>query len=137
MSSSLIETRPSRKQLVSFGLTMAGMLALLGAIRVWRHSGLDEVAISAFIVSALFALSSLIAPGSLASVYRWWMRLAEALGWVNTRIILVVIFYLVVTPLGLIMRIARRSPLDNAPRDSYWTEPPRSSYGDKHYEKQF
>ena len=137
MSSSLIDTAaPTRKQLVSFGFTMGTALGVIAAVRVWRR-GLDEVAVSAFIVAALFALTALTAPSAMASIYRWWMRLAEVLGWINTRIILFVIFYLVVTPLGLIMRIIRRPPLDTAPRASYWTEPPRSSYGDKHYEKQF
>jgi hypothetical protein len=137
VSSSWIESdAPARKQLVTFGVTIASALAVIAAVRVWR-SGLDEVAISAFIVAGLFATSALIAPGSLASVYRWWMRFAAALAWINTRILLIAIFYLVVTPVGLIMRIVRRSPLDVTKKDSYWTEPHRNSYGDRHYEKQF
>ncbi|HEX9161166.1 MAG TPA: SxtJ family membrane protein, partial [Thermoanaerobaculia bacterium] len=108
----------------------------LAALRVWRR-GFDEIGISALIAAALFAASALIAPAPLAPVYRWWMHLAEALAWVNTRVLLIIIFYLVVTPVGLVMRLARRAPLDTAKKDSYWTEPPRSSYGDKHYEKQF
>ncbi len=132
MSSSPTE----RRQLVTFGVTMALALAVLSAVRVWRR-GFDEVAVSAIIVAALFALTALLAPDPLAPLYRWWMRLAEALGWFNTRVLLILIFYLVVTPIGLVMRLLRRSPLDTAARDSYWTEPPRSSYGDRHYEKQF
>lgn len=135
MSSNWIDT-PSRKQLVTFGVTMATALAVISAVRVWRR-GFDEVAASALIVAALFALTALLAPAPLAPLYRWWMRLAEALGWFNTRLLLIIIFYLVVTPVGLIMRMARRSPLDTKSRESYWTEPPRSSYGDRHYEKQF
>lgn len=115
---------------------IAAALALLTTVRVWRK-GLDEIAITSFIVAALFAASAVIAPAALASAYRWWMRLAAALGWINTRILLIAIFYLVVTPVGLIMRIVRRSPLDVARKDSYWTEPLRNSYGDRHYEKQF
>ncbi len=134
MSSSSIE--PTRKQLVTFGLTIAAALAVIAALRVWRR-GFDEVAISALIVAALFALPAIIAPEPLAPVHRWWMRLAETLGWINTRILLIVIFYLVVTPLGLVMRLFRRDPLDMARRDSYWTEPPANSYGDRHFEKQF
>ena len=137
MSSSLIESAdPSRRQLVSFGFTIGGALVVLAAIRAWRR-GIDETVIAVVIVAALFALSALTAPNALSAVYRWWMRLAEILGWINTRIILLVIFYLVVTPLGLIMRAIRKSPLDQGERDSYWTEAPQSSYGDKHYEKQF
>ncbi len=137
MSSSSIDgAAPARKQLVTFGVTMAAALALIAAIRVWRR-GFDELALSAVIVAALFAASAVIAPAALSSVYRWWMGFAEVLGWINTRIILIAIFYLVVTPLGLVMRLIRRSPIDVAKKPSYWTEPPRSSYGDRHYEKQF
>jgi saxitoxin biosynthesis operon SxtJ-like protein len=138
VSSSWIESAPpARKQLIAFGVTIAAALAVLATVRVWRKGGLDEVAVSALIVAALFAVSAVVAPDSLSSVYRWWMRIAEALGWINTRIILVVMFYVVVTPLGLVMRIARRSPLETTSKESYWTEPPRNSYGDRHYEKQF
>jgi hypothetical protein len=125
-----------RRQLVAFGVTMAIALAIVAAIRVWRR-GFDVFAVAVIVVAALFALSALIAPAMLAPIHRWWMRFAEVLGWINTRILLILIFYLVVTPLGLVMRLFRRPPLDMAQRDSYWTEPPRNSYGDRHYEKQF
>ena len=138
MNSSWIDpAAPSRRQLVTFGVMMAAALAVLAAVRIWRR-GLDEVAVSALIVAGLFALTAMLTPTTLAPVYRWWMRLAEILGWINTRIILVIIFFLMVTPLGLLMRLFRRNPLESAGKDgSHWTEPPRSSYGDRHYEKQF
>ncbi|HEX7419739.1 MAG TPA: SxtJ family membrane protein [Thermoanaerobaculia bacterium] len=132
MSSSPTE----RRQLVTFGVTMAIAFAIVAAIRVWRR-GFDAIAITFCVVAAVFALSALVAPAMLAPIRRWWMRFAEILGWINTRILLILIFYLVVTPLGLVMRVFRRPPLDMARRDSYWTEPPRNSYGDRHYEKQF
>ena len=125
-----------RRQLVTFGVTMALALALLTLVRVWRK-GFDAISMLSFVVAGLFALSAIISPRPLEPVYRWWMRFAEVLGWINTRILLILIFYLVVTPLGLVMRLFRRPPLDMARRDSYWTEPPRNSYGDRHYEKQF
>lgn len=138
MSSSWIDpAAPSRRQLVTFGVTMAAALAVLTAVRIWRR-GFDEVAVSALIVAGLFALTAILTPALLAPVYRWWMRLAEILGWINTRIILVIIFFLIVTPIGLLMRLFRRNPLESAGKDgSHWTEPSRSSYGDRHYEKQF
>jgi Saxitoxin biosynthesis operon protein SxtJ len=138
VSSNWIEpAAPVRRQLVTFGVTMAAALAVLTAVRIWRR-GLDEVAVSALIVAGLLALTAILTPATLAPVYRWWMRLAEILGWINTSIILVIIFFLIVTPLGLLMRLLRRNPLESAGKDgSYWTEPSRSSYGDRHYEKQF
>src|SRR6185436_18212494 len=87
-----------RRQLVTFGVTMAAAFALLTALRVWRR-GFDKAAMSLMIVAGLFALAALIVPAALGPVYRWWMRLAEILGWINTRILLVLIFFLIVTPL--------------------------------------
>ena len=108
---------------MTFGVTMAVAVGVLTLLRVWR-SGFDAIAIALSIVAALFVLSTLAVPAALAPVYRVWMRLAEVLGWINTRVLLIVIFYLVVTPIGLMMRIFRRSPLD----DGYWKDVPRSSY---------
>ena len=117
MSSSSIEpAAPARRQLVTFGVTMAAALAVLTAVRIWRR-GFDEVAVSALIVAGLFALTAILTPAVLVPVYRWWMRLAEILGWINTRIILVIIFFLIVTPLGLLMRLFRRNPLESAGKD--------------------
>jgi Ca2+/Na+ antiporter len=129
-------TEPTHRQLVTFGLTMGGALCLVAAIRIWRR-GVDDTAVGAILVAVAFAIAAFIPTDPLASVYRYWMRFAEALGWINTRILLIVIFYLVVTPLGLVMRLLRRPPLDMARRDSYWNDPPKNSYGDRHYEKQF
>jgi len=66
------------------------------------------------------------------------MKFADGLGWVNTRILLVIVYYLVITPTGLIMRLFGRSPLP-AKKDAttYWKTPAKHSYGDKHFEKQF
>jgi hypothetical protein len=48
---------------------------------------------------------ALILPAALGPVYKVWMKFAEALGWVNTRIILSVVFYVIFVPLGIIMRM--------------------------------
>ena len=50
-------------------------------------------------------------PGSLTQIYRLWMTVGEILGWINTRIILGVLFYLVFTPLGLYMRLRGKDPM--------------------------
>jgi hypothetical protein len=66
------------------------------------------------------------------------MAFAEVLGRVQTAIILAVVFFLVVTPLGIIMRLLRKSPIERHRRaDSYWIEVKPHSYGDRHVEKQF
>ena len=98
-----------------------------------RTSNPSISALAAGDTGAAFAIAAVVYPKALLPLYRPWMKLAEALGWLNTRIILILVFYLIVTPIGLVMRLFRRSPLDHA----FWSEVPKHSYGDKHYEKQF
>jgi hypothetical protein len=50
-------------------------------------------------------------PQSLTQVYRFWMAVGEILGWINTRLILGALFYLLFTPLGLYMRLRGQDPM--------------------------
>ena len=70
----------------------------------------------------------------IKQLYRLWMKFADALAWINTRILLIVIYYLVVTPTGFVMRLFGKSPLDTG---GEWRRPTPHSYGDRHFEKQF
>src|SRR5438105_4241668 len=86
--------------------------------------------------AVLFAIAALVAPRALRGIYRLWMRIGEALAWINTRIILTLIFFLVVTPTGLVMRLFGRPPIDPRRRRfaaSYWDD---VEVGDRHMEKQ-
>jgi Saxitoxin biosynthesis operon protein SxtJ len=61
----------------------------------------------------------------LTPVYRAWMKLAHLLAWINTRILLGVVYLVVLTPIRLALSIARRDPLQrrlDRKRPSYWTE---------------
>lgn len=88
-------------------------------------------------MALVLMLCALVAAPLLQPVYRGWMRLGEALAWLNTRILLTLVFFLVVTPTGLVMRLFGRSPMETRRRDSYWTDVEPHSYGDRHVEKQF
>ncbi len=126
-----------RRQLVNFGLVMALAFAVVALIRA-RLAEIDALAIGFMTIAAFFAAAAVLAPRALAPIHRWWMKLAEALGWINTRLILIVVYYLLVTPIGLVMRLFGRSPLAiDRKAKTYWKKPSRHSYGDRHFEKQF
>jgi Saxitoxin biosynthesis operon protein SxtJ len=57
------------------------------------------------ITAGILAVPALIFPKALYPVYKVWMAFAGVLGWINTRIILSLIFYLVFLPVGLVMRL--------------------------------
>jgi len=97
------------KQLRSFGLIVGGIFACIGVWpALWRGQPLRLR--SLLLGGALIALA-LVWPRSLAQVYRLWMAVGEVLGWINTRLILGVLFYGIFTPLGLCMRLRGQDPM--------------------------
>lgn len=97
------------KQLRSFGLIVGGIFALLSLWpMIWRGEALRLWALG---VAILLVLPALVFPTSLRLPYRAWMTLGEGLGWVNSRIILGVIFYGLFTPLAQFWRLRKKDPM--------------------------
>jgi hypothetical protein len=97
------------KQLRHFGYLVGGIFGLIGLWPlVWRH---QDPRLWALALTVILVVPALVAPRILAPVYRVWMLLGEVLAWINTRIILGVVFYGVVTPIGLAMRLMGRDPM--------------------------
>jgi uncharacterized membrane protein (UPF0136 family) len=126
----------SRRTITQFALIVSGALLVIAAVQM-RRGASQTVWITLIAIAAVLLLLAAVAPKLLRPVYRGWMRLGEVLAWINTRIILTLVFFLVVTPIGLVMRLFGRSPIATAKRDSYWTDVEPHSYGDRHVEKQF
>ena len=100
------------KQLRSFGLMVGGIFAFIGVWPVlWRGQPIRLWGL--LLGGALIALA-LVWPRSLGQVYRLWMAVGEVLGWINTRLILGVLFYGIFTPLGLFMRWRGQDPMRRA-----------------------
>lgn len=97
------------KQLRSFGCIVGGIFALIGVWpAVWRGQPLR---LWSLLLGGILMVLGLTWPRSLTHVYRLWMRVGEVLGWINTRLILGAIFYLLFTPLGLYMRLRGKDPM--------------------------
>jgi hypothetical protein len=109
-STELVIARPAdARQLRSFGLLVGGLWALIGVWPVLARGGTPRL--WAVVLAAALLLPALIVPARLRPIHRMWMAVGDALGWVNTRVILGVVFFLIITPMGLIMRLLREDPL--------------------------
>ena len=100
----VINNQITRTELRSFGLVTAGMLVLFFGLLIpwiWGFAWPTWP----FSVAGILVIMALAVPASLRPVYKVWMHFASILGWVNTRIILGLIFFLMFLPLGLIMRL--------------------------------
>lgn len=99
------------KGLRKFGITTGAIVVILFAIFFPWIFDAEAMPVWPWIVAGLLWLPALFIPGSLQPVYATWMRIGHAIGWVNTRIILGLVFYVLVLPMGLIMRIFGKDPM--------------------------
>jgi hypothetical protein len=127
----------SRRELRRFGLTVGGTFLLLALVSAWRGHTVPPRVLGA--AGVLLVVPGLVAPRLLGPVERGWMRFAEALGRVNTRIVLALVYCLVITPVGIVRRLWR-DPLDRRMRDgraSVWVPRPRGAADPARYRQQF
>ena len=89
-----------------FALTLAG--GFLAVALLAMRKGRDRVEDAALALSAIGVLAALLIPGRLGPVRRAWMKLGEAIGHVTTPIIMAILYYLVVTPIAIVRRLARQ-----------------------------
>lgn len=93
----------------NFGFMMGSVLALLGS---WPFLFSDGPArIWALLLSIVLVCLGALLPYALRPLYQGWMRIGAVLGWINTRILLALCFYVLVFPLGLVMRLLGKDPL--------------------------
>jgi hypothetical protein len=121
-----------------FGFVVGGIFTLLGAW--WVYRGKFELIAPVFLtVGVLLVLLGASFPKALVLPNRGWMKLAEALSFVSTRVILAVVFFLVVTPIGVIKRSLGWDPLRRRalPEPSYWKKCETRRLDSNHYEKMY
>ncbi len=101
---------PDKQELRKFGFIFAtGLVLIFGLFFPWL---LEKASPSwPWIVAAVFAGSALILPQILKPVFIAWMKIGHVLGWINTRIILGVVFFLLFAPVALLMRLFGNDPM--------------------------
>ena len=95
---------PGVRELRNFGLMMGGFIAAIFGLLIPWIWDLGFVKWP-WITAAVFLVWGLAAPATLLPVFRLWMKLAMVLGWINTRLLLGLVFYLMFFPLGFMMRL--------------------------------
>ncbi len=129
--------KEAKKDLRKFGLTLGIALAAISAALFYFEK---SSAIYFLIIGVILLLAALFIPQILKPLNRVWMGLAIVLGFVMSRVILTILFYLILTPLALMAKITGKKFIElkyNISAETYWEK--RSVIHKKpiDYERQF
>lgn len=105
----MIENKIGKPQLRSFGLIVAGGFSV---IAFWPTLFRGESPrMAALAIAIVMSATGLIYPPVLRPVFKVWMAIGEVLGWVNTRVILTVVYYGLIVPIGAVLRMTDKDPM--------------------------
>ncbi len=126
-----------KKSLRKFGITMGIAFFVISGFIFAAHR---QNTMFFVLISLVFFVLAFLLPAVLKPVYIFWMKLAFVLAWINTRIILFFVFYLIFTPTGLIMKLFRNKLLEeriDKDTGSYWQEKEEKKFNPLDYHRQF
>ena len=128
--SARLTAREGRK----FAFTVGIAFAVLGALSAWRGHHLPPRILWA--LGGLLILAGVVVPTRLTRVHTWWMALAHAISRVTAPIAVGGVYFIVLSPIGGLMRLFGRNPLRHQERDGgFWM--PAPSGGRSNLENQF
>ena len=126
----------SGKDIRSFGITIGIVMFIISGLLMYYNK--EEYQLIAIIASTFIGLG-FVAPIILKPFYFVWMTFAAILGWAMTRVILSLVFYLIITPIGLLTRLLGEDflALKKSNPESYWNNRDHNYEISQDYEKQF
>ena len=138
MSHFRVNRHPSPRDRRWFGLLLPVFVALVGVVARWQFDA-PSAALGIWSVGGALAAFYWLAPPFRRPILVGWMYAALPIGWTVSHVMMGLVYFVVVTPIGLLSRLFRGDTLQRRPdRDvrSYWIERPRRS-GTRRYLRQF
>ena len=129
--------KTGKKDIRSFGITFGIIFLIIAGFLYYQEK--DSFQLFIYIAGSFISLGFLI-PIILKPIYLVWMIFAVILGWFMTRVILNLLFYIIITPIGLFLRIIGKDLLDlkeKKNKKSYWNIRNSEDEQNQNYEKQF
>jgi hypothetical protein len=108
------------KRLKEFGVLMAAVLTMISAFLLWKGK---PTTIYTLAVATLFLVPAYLSPTILKPVEKLWLAFGEKMSMVMTTVLLVLTYYLLMTPIGLLLRVMGKDLLDQKlepEAKSYW-----------------
>jgi hypothetical protein len=127
-----------KKQLRTFGIGLTVLLMIIGLIQFLKgNTPIYQYFVGA---SLVMLITTLLIPTAIRPIYSGAMFISHVLGWINTRLILGLLFFLVFTPISWIFKIMGKDPLErkfDKKAPSYWKTREITNFDKSRCEKQF
>lgn len=133
-----IDRNPSRRTLNQFGFIWLGFLTLFGAVAWFK--GHPTVATALWVAAVVVPVIGWVVPAFMRLVFLGMSYAAFPIGWVVSHVVLALVYYLVFTPIGLVMRAVGYDPMQrafNREASTYWIARPTGGRDVKRYFRQF
>ena len=129
--------KSEKSDLRNFGIIIGIVLLIISGFLFWKEKESFQLFLA---IGITLFLTATAIPAVLKPFYWIWMIFAIILGWFMTRVILSLLFFLILTPIGLTLRFFGKKFLelrwDNS-KESYWNFRTNEHLQNKNYEKQF
>ncbi len=129
--------KSEKSDLRKFGITIGVILLFIAGFLFWKEKGSFQILLTFGII---FCILGIVIPFILKPIYWVWMIFATILGWIMTRVTLSLLFYAIITPIGLIPRVFGKQFLElrwDKSKESYWNFRTNEHRQNENYEKQF
>ncbi len=133
----LKEIKSNKTECRKFGITIGVFLFLLAALLFGFTKEFYPIITS---IAGLLIIAGIVFPNILKPLQIAWMGFATILGYIMSRVIIIILFYFVVTPIGLVAKLFGKDFLDrklDRSSDSYWQYREVKEYDPRDTEKQF
>ena len=133
-----INHNPSTPELRLFAAIFFPLFWMIVATFVYLSTGWLAGAVVLAVAGATIGVTGFVYPPFILPIYLAWMYAAFPIGWVVSHAVLAGVFYLVMTPIGVAMKIVRYDPLlrHRTERSSYWI-PVKNATDNSQYFRQF
>ena len=129
--------KSEKSDLRYFGITIGIILLIIAGFLFWKEKESFQILLTFGIT---FCILGIAIPFILKPIYWVWMIFATILGWIMTRVILSLLFYVVFTSIGLTLRLFGKQFLElscDKSKASYWNFRTNEHLKKENYEKQF
>jgi hypothetical protein len=129
--------KTGKKDIRNFGLALGTVLCLIGLLVLYKGRGYYPWLLA---FSAAAYLLALILPIVLKPIYLLLSSIGVVIGWFMTRLILIMLFYLIITPIALFFKISGKDLLKmktDKNAASYWIPRSAEKHDKSSYEKQY